>query len=93
MLLQSRCAGCDRPGVPLCRTCRIALVAAGGPAGRPPSGGAPGTGDRVLAAVSFTGRARDVVLGFKYRNRRQLAGHLAGLLVNRLLAAGLRPGV
>ncbi len=54
-------------------------------------GGAPG--HRVLVAVSFTGRARDVVLGFKYRNRRQLAGHLAGLLVNRLLDAGIRPGV
>jgi competence protein ComFC len=47
----------------------------------------------VISAVPFTGRARDVVLGFKYRNRRQLAGHLAGLLVNRLLAAGIRPGV
>ncbi|CAN5619970.1 ComF family protein [soil metagenome] len=100
MLLQSRCAGCDRPGVPLCRTCRFALVH---PA-RPPVVAAPATGrarsgagadatDRIIAAVPFTGRARDVVLGFKYRNRRQLAAHLAGLLVNRLLADGVRPGV
>lgn len=89
MLLQSRCAGCDRPGVPLCRTCRFALVQ---PSRRLP--GATGPADhRVISAVPFTGRARDVVLGFKYRNRRQLAGHLAGLLVNRLLAAGIRPGV
>lgn len=29
------------------------------------------------------------MLGFKYRNRRQLGGHLAGLLVNRLIAAGV----
>jgi competence protein ComFC len=43
--------------------------------------------------VPFTGRARDVVLGFKYRNRRQVAAHLAGLLVNRLLADGIRPGI
>lgn len=43
--------------------------------------------------MSFTGRGRDVMLGFKYRNRRQVAGHLAGLLVNRLLADGVRPGV
>jgi predicted amidophosphoribosyltransferase len=42
--------------------------------------------------LPFTGRVRDVILGFKYRNRRQLAGHLAGLLVNRLVADGLRPG-
>ncbi len=46
----------------------------------------------VIAALPFTGRVRDVILGFKYRNRRQLAGHLAGLLVNRVVAEGLRPG-
>lgn len=46
----------------------------------------------VIAAVPFAGRARDVLLGFKYGNRRQLAHHFAGLLVNRLLAAGVRPG-
>ncbi len=51
----------------------------------------PSGGD-VIAAVPFTGRARDVLLGFKYRNRRQLAHHFAGLLVNRLLAEGVRPG-
>lgn len=85
MLLQSRCAGCDRPGVPVCRTCRFALVQ---PHRAPVVGG---VGPRIVAAVSFTGRARDVVLGFKYRNRRQLAGHLAGLLVNRVLADGVDP--
>jgi predicted amidophosphoribosyltransferase len=50
----------------------------------------PVSGD-VIAAVPFVGRARDVLLGFKYRNRRQLAHHFAGLLVNRLLAEGVRP--
>ena len=45
----------------------------------------------VIAAVPFAGRPRDVVLNFKYGNRRQLAHHLAGLLVNRLLAEGVRP--
>lgn len=49
------------------------------------------TGGDVIAAVPFTGRARDVLLGFKYRNRRQLSHHLAGLLVNRLLAEGVTP--
>jgi predicted amidophosphoribosyltransferase len=48
-------------------------------------------GGDVVAAVPFAGRARDVMLGFKYRNRRQLAHHFAGLLVNRLLADGVAP--
>ncbi len=48
-------------------------------------------GSDVVAAVPFVGRARDVMLGFKYGNRRPLAHHLAGLLVNRLLAEGVRP--
>jgi competence protein ComFC len=63
------------------------------PAGRAGAGGGVDGSDRIIAAVPFTGRARDVVLGFKYRNRRQLAAHLAGLLVNRLLADGIRPGI
>lgn len=89
MMLSSRCAGCDRPGLPLCRTCRFALIQPAGRTVTPVVGG----GHRVIAAMPFSGRGRDVLLGFKYRNRRQLAGHLAGLLVNRLLAAGVRPGV
>jgi ComF family protein len=70
----------------LCRTCRFAL------AGPPPRVAAGWADGGVVAALPFTGRVRDVILGFKYRNRRQLAGHLAGLLVNRLVAEGLRPG-
>ncbi|MFP5489192.1 MAG: ComF family protein, partial [Acidimicrobiia bacterium] len=77
----SRCAGCDRVGPVLCRTCRFALAA---PVALPRSGD-------VIAALPFAGRPRDVVLGFKYGNRRQLGHHIAGLLVNRLLAAGVRP--
>ncbi len=70
----------------LCRTCRFALA---GPA---PHAALRWTEGGVITAVPFTGRVRDVILGFKYRNRRQLAGHLAGLLVNRLVAEGIRPG-
>jgi len=66
----------------LCRPCRFSLAA---PASMP-------IGGDVIAAVPFVGRARDVLLGFKYRNRRQLAHHFAGLLVNRLLAEGVRTG-
>ena len=43
----------------------------------------------VVSAVPFAGRPRDVLLGFKYGNRRQLAHHFAGLLVNRLAQAGI----
>ena len=78
MLFDTRCAGCDKPGAPICVTCRFALV------GRVPRAQPHG----VLAAVPFTGRARDVLLSLKYRNRRQVGRHLAGLVVNRLVEAG-----
>ena len=78
MMLQTRCAGCDAPGVAVCTTCRFALVGA-----RPRT-----TAGGVHASVAFTGRARDVVLGLKYRNRRQVARHLAGLVVNTIVANG-----
>src|SRR5262245_51761423 len=80
MIFQSHCAGRGRVGPVLCRTCRFALAR---PVGLPQSD--------VIAAVPFAGRARDVLLGFKYGNRRQLSHHLAGLLVNRLIAEGVRP--
>ncbi len=62
----------------MCTTCRFALL---GP--RPQPGG-----HGVRAAVPFTGRARNVVLGLKYRNRRQVARHLAGLVVNAIVQNG-----
>lgn len=77
MIFVEHCAGCGRRGPVLCRTCRFALVASGITT---PSG--------VIAAVPFRGRARDVVLGLKYGNRRAVSRHLAGLLVNRLIEAG-----
>lgn len=81
MIFDSRCAGCGLVGPVLCRTCRFALAA---PVALPRSGD-------VIAALPFAGRPRQVILGFKYGNRRQLGHHVAGLLVNRLLAAGVRP--
>lgn len=79
MIFETRCAGCDKVGAAICTTCRFALLA---PAPRAQAHG-------VIAAVSFTGRARDVVLALKYRNRRRAARHLAGLLVNRLVERGV----
>ena len=81
MIFTSSCAGCHRPGPVLCRTCRLVLAA-------PP---AMPTGGDVIAAVPFVGRPREVLLNFKYGNRRQLGHHLAGLVVNRVLASGVRP--
>jgi competence protein ComFC len=78
MFLMTRCAGCDAPGMPVCTTCRFALV---GRSPRPQTHG-------VRAAVPFTGRARDVVLGLKYRNRRQVGRHLAGLVTNQIVQHG-----
>jgi len=74
----------------LCRTCRFALVAAA-PAASTSAQRRAIPGEAPIVALPYTGRARQVLLGFKYHNRRQVAGHLAGLLVNRLVAAGVRP--
>lgn len=74
MILNSRCAGCGAAGVTLCRTCRFALVT------RPAADGPTG----VVAACSYTGRVRDVLLGLKYQNRRAVGAHLGGVLVRRL---------
>ncbi len=81
MIFVERCAGCGTRGPVLCRPCRFALL---GQASSCPPG--------VLAAVPFTGRPRDVLLGLKYANRRPVARHLGGLLAKRLVAAGIRPG-
>ena len=74
MIFSSRCAGCRARGPVLCRTCRFALIS------RP----APGTPSGVVVATSYTGRVRDVLLGFKYQNRRPVGAHVAGILAGRL---------
>jgi predicted amidophosphoribosyltransferase len=74
MIFTTRCAGCDCRGPVLCRTCRFALVARPGP-------GAP---HGIVVATAYSGRVRDVMLGLKYRNRRLVAAHLAGILARRL---------
>jgi predicted amidophosphoribosyltransferase len=91
-VLPARCAGCDRDGVELCSRCRCAMLGATGvgtTSAHNELSGPRGT----LVAMSFTGAARRVILGLKYRNRRILARYLAGLMVNRIIAAGLRPGI
>jgi len=63
----------------LCRTCRFALISR-------PSLAAPGG---VVVASAYTGRVRAVLLGCKYHNRRAVAAHVGGILVQRLVASGL----
>jgi ComF family protein len=87
MLFETRCAGCDLPGAPICPACRFALMTY-----RRRGPRKPGETD-VVTAVTFGGRARDVVLALKYRNRRPVGRHLAGLLVNRLIETGELAGV
>lgn len=47
----------------------------------------------MIAAVAFTGRARNIVLGLKYRNRRAVGRHLAGLIANRLVEQRAHVGI
>ena len=75
MIFSSHCAGCRRRGPVLCRTCRFALIA------HPAPGASSGD---VVVATSYSGRVRDILLGFKYHNRRPLAAHIAGILAGRL---------
>ena len=84
-----RCAGCDRAGHVICPACRLALLA---PVGRVSPAVAIGP-DGLIVAAPFTGRARRVVHGLKFRNRRAVTAHLGALLARRVRASGLRPGI
>ncbi|WP_420453123.1 ComF family protein [Ilumatobacter sp.] len=86
MIFETRCAGCDTPGGAICTVCRFALL------GRAPRHH-DGHDGGVIAALAFTGRARDVVIGLKYRNRRAVGRHLAGLVVNRVVETGAHQGL
>jgi ComF family protein len=83
MFFETRCAGCDKPGSAICTTCRFALL------GQSPHD----HGDGIIAVLPFTGRVRSIVLGLKYRNRRAVTRHLAGLVVNRLVETRANEGV
>jgi ComF family protein len=76
-MLNKSCAGCGESGVELCRRCRFALIAS--PSFRTPEG--------VVAAAAFSGMAKQLVVGLKYRNRRGLAKVLAEQLSRQLNAS------
>ena len=93
LLLPSRCAGCEVPGVALCDACRDALVRVAPPVCE--RCGCPGTWPvlrcvecsgrrlgfaRARAALVYEARARALVSAWKERGRRELAAVLAGLV-------------
>lgn len=81
LLLPVACPGCEAPGTAWCARCRAAF-------GRPRVLTLPGLAP-VLALAPYTGAARDAVLAYKERGRRDLASPLAGALRAALAGAGL----
>ncbi|MFF7654300.1 ComF family protein [Streptomyces sp. NPDC007983] len=92
LVLPADCAGCGRPGVPLCDRCHGALRGSGArrvlPSPVPP--GLP----VVHAAVDYVDEARAVLLAHKERGALRLAGPLGGALAGAVRAAarGALPG-
>lgn len=78
LLLPARCAGCGAPGEACCVRCRCGFT---GPLTLPCE--LPG-GQAAFAMAAYRGAARQVVLAYKERGRRDLAVPLG-----RLLAAGI----
>ncbi|TAM90874.1 MAG: ComF family protein [Jatrophihabitans sp.] len=71
LVLPRTCAGCGRPGVPLCGRCR-------------PPGPVPALEGRVRAAGAYAGGLRTALLAYKERGRRELALPLGMLLATAL---------
>ncbi|WP_367135365.1 ComF family protein [Saccharothrix sp. HUAS TT1] len=85
LLFPPRCPGCGAWGVRVCARC-LALF---GPPRR-----VPGAGPPVFALAAYAGAARELVLAFKERGRRELAavfGALVAAAVPRLPGVGPDP--
>lgn len=83
LLLGSACLGCERPGRPLCPTCREGLPAVAGL--RCPTPCPPGLAPSYSTGA-YAGALRALVLAHKERQLLSLAGPLGGQLA---LAAGV----
>jgi predicted amidophosphoribosyltransferase len=83
LVLPRRCVGCGAPSAGLCPACA--------PAG--PATPVAGIGLPVVAGAAYADAVRTAVLAYKERGRRDLAGPLAGLLADALVAllAEVRP--
>lgn len=77
-----RCARCRTPGTWLCRRCADAMPAAGPRPPTPPLCG-------VIAALEYSGTARDLVLALKLRGRRGAAEPLSDALARCVARNGL----
>lgn len=77
------CAGCARPDVALCHTCRGQLTGPGYVADRPPAPGCP----PVTAVTEYAGRARAVLVAWKDHGRHDLVRPLGGALATSVAAA------
>lgn len=85
LLFPPRCPGCGAWGVRLCGRCPALF----GPPVR-----VPGTGPPVFALAAYAGEARELVLAFKERGRRELAavfGALVAAALPRLPGVGPDP--
>lgn len=74
-LFSYRCAGCGSLTRTACTECAAKIAKC-----------APPHCSDALVALSYEGLARDVMLGFKYRNHRAVASLFVGLLLARLRA-------
>jgi predicted amidophosphoribosyltransferase len=97
LLFPERCAVCERPGYPLCESCRGALVRlsppvcerCGSPGAWPVRRCAECSGRRLAfvrarAAIVYDERARALVRSWKEHGRRRLAVDAAALVVELL---------
>jgi predicted amidophosphoribosyltransferase len=85
LLGRSGCAGCGRPGAPLCEPCEAALT--------PPTACAPLRGiRRVVAPWAYAGAARALVLALKLRGERPAAEPLVAAMRDAVARVGVAGG-
>ncbi|RZQ60708.1 ComF family protein [Amycolatopsis suaedae] len=86
IVLPSTCPGCGRWSRPCCADC-VSLLRRLEPVERGPTGRL-----RLYALGTYAGPARQLVLAYKERGRRDLAAPLAAVLAEALLELAIVPG-
>lgn len=82
VLMSSRCPACDSLGPSPCVPCAESIRA---PGAIP----APAGVDQVVAAMSYEGVARDIIVALKYRNARCVVPWLASCIAGRARSLGV----